>query len=453
MHSLKALFEPQKALLIGSSTIKEKVGLTSPQLFESLVYNMKKFFNGKTYVLDVDGKLGFKNLKMLPETPELAIVMLPAESSLRHISECAECGVKTYVIITGSYREEHRRQLLGIIERFKIRVLGPNTVMGVINTSNGLNTTFERDLMPKKGEIAFIVQSGGVGACILDWACFYNIGLSKFIFTGDKLDVDEADLLSYLGQDRETKVICLYMEGVKNGRKFIEEAGRISRKKPVLALKGGVTQESAVRAMSHTASMAGSDEVFNAALKKGGIIRVEDIENLINSALALAKQPPMFGDNVAIVSNVGGPAILAADALAKNNLKLAPLSEVTVKKIERLYPGVEAVNPIDIIADAKAQRYSKVLRLVLSDENVNGVLVINMLKSCFFEPEDSMAIIETAAKYPYKPVIDVTPGAEDFRLVYEVLGSSQIPIYNMPEKGVKALKTLREYGKILEKNL
>ncbi|MEM3550633.1 MAG: CoA-binding protein [Candidatus Bathyarchaeia archaeon] len=452
MHSLKALFEPEKVLLIGSSLIQERVGLTSPQLFENVVYNMQKFFKGETYVLDVEGNIGFKNLKELPETPELAVVMLPAESSLSHIWECAEYGVKAFVIITGNFREENRRQLLEIVERFKVRVLGPNTVMGVINTTNGLNTTFERDLMPKKGEIAFIAQSGGVGACILDWICYYNIGISKFLFTGDKLDVDEADLLHYLGQDRETKVICLYMEGVKNGRKFIEEAWKISRKKPVLALKGGITQESTFRVMSHTASMAGSDEVFNAALKKANIIRVENIENLINAALALAKQPPMLGDKVAIVSNVGGPAILAADALAKNNLKLAQLSEATVKKIEKLYPGVEAVNPIDIIADAKAQRYSKVLNLVLSDENVDGVLVINMLKSCFFKPEDSKAIIETTAKYQDKPVVDVAPGAEDFRLVYEVLDNSKIPVYNMPEKGVKALKILRDYGKIIKKN-
>jgi acetyltransferase len=324
--------------------------------------------------------------------------------------------------------------------------------MGVINTGNGLNTTFERNVMPKKGNIAVISQSGGVGACLLDWACFYNVGISKFAFVGDKIDVDDVDLLRYLRNDRRTKVICLYMEGIRNGRGFIEEARKTVKKKPILTLKGGITQESAKRAKSHTASIAGSDKIFDAAFKKAGIIRVGDVEELMNTAIAFSKQPPMRGDNVAVVSNVGGPAILAADAVVRNNLNLAALSEKTKKKIESLYPGVEATNPIDMIADARAERYSKVLGLVLADKNVDGALVINMLKSCFFEPEDAEVIKKVSAKYPNKPVVDVPAGGEDFTLVYKVLGDTSIPLYNLPEKAVKALKFLRIYGKILEKH-
>jgi acyl-CoA synthetase (NDP forming) len=276
--------------------------------------------------------------------------------------------------------------------------------------------------------------------------------VSKFAFVGDKIDVDDVDLLRYFGNDKNTKVICIYMEGIKNGRKFIEEARKIVKKKPILALKGGITQESAKRAKSHTASIAGSDEIFDAAFKKAGIIRVEDIEELMNAAVALSKQPPMRGDNVAIVSNVGGPAILAADAVVRNDLKLASLSEKTKKKIESSYLGVDATNPIDMIADARAERYSRVLELVLADKNVDGVLIINMLKSCFFEPEDAEVIPETAAKYPKKPVVDVPAGGEDFTFVYKVLGDTDIPLYNLPEKAVKALKILRTYGKIIEKH-
>ncbi|MGB9671629.1 MAG: CoA-binding protein, partial [Candidatus Bathyarchaeales archaeon] len=305
-------------------------------------------------------------------------------------------------------------------------------------------------LMPKKGKIAVISQSGGVGACLLDWACFYGVGISKFAFVGDKIDVDDVDLIRYLSADKETKVICLYMEGIKNGRAFIEEAKRTVKKKPILVLKGGITEESAHRAKSHTASIAGSDEIFNAALKKAEIIRMENVEELMDAAIALSKQPPMRGDNVAIVSNVGGPAILAADAVAKNGLKLAALSAKTRKEIERLYPGVDATNPIDMIADARAERYEKVLDLVLADANVDGVLIINMLKSCFFEPEDARVIPKIAAKYPEKPVVDVPAGGEDFALVYRVLGETKIPLYNLPEKAAKALKVLRIYGKILE---
>ena len=451
MHEVKSIFEPRSTVLIGSSKIKEKVGMTSPQLFKSVTYNMRKFFRGKTYVVDVDGKAGHKSVSKLKEIPELAVIMLPPEHSLEAVEKCAEKGVKAIIAITGGYKNHQRKQLLKIKEKYGVRILGPNTIMGVINTANGLNTTFEKNVMPKKGNIAVISQSGGVGACLLDWACFYKIGISKFVFVGDKVDVDDVDLLRYFGKDKQTKVICLYMEGIKKGRQFIEEAQKIVKKKPILALKGGITREAALRAKSHTASIAGSDEIFDAAFKKAGIIRVENIEELMDAAIALSKQPPMRGDNVAIVSNVGGPAILAADAVAKNMLRLATLSENTKRKIERLFPGVDATNPIDMIADARAERYEKVLDLVLADKNVNGVLVINMLKSTFFEPKDAEVIPKIAKKHPDKPVVDVPAGGEDFALVYQVLGKTNIPLYNLPEKAVKALKVLRLYGKIIEK--
>jgi len=452
MNGVKAIFEPEKVVLVGSSRIKEKVGMASPNLFNSIIFNMRRFFHGKTYVLDVDGKFGYNELGMLPEIPELAVVTLPPKFSIEQVEKCAEMGVKAFVMITGGYKNKQRQQLLKIKQKYSVRILGPNTIMGVINTANGLNTTFEKKLMPKKGNIAVISQSGGVGACLLDWACYYNIGISKFAFVGDKIDVNDMDLLRYYGSDNETKVICMYLEGIKNGRKLVEEARKIVKKKPILALKGGVTQESAKRAKSHTASIAGSDEIFNAAFKKAGIIRVENIEELMNAAIALSKQPPMYGDNIAIVSNVGGPAILAADAVVRNDLKLASLSKRIKKEIESLYPGVDATNPIDMIADARAERYSKVLELVLSDKKVDGVLIINMLKSCFFEPKDAKIIPEITAKYPEKPVVDVPGSGEDFELVYEILSDADIPLFNLPEKAVKALKALRIYGKILSKH-
>jgi len=225
-------------------------------------------------------------------------------------------------------------------------------------------------------------------------------------------------------------------------------AQEVVKSKPILALKGGVTREAAQRALSHTASITGSDTVFNAAFKKAGIIRVKDEEELLNAAIALVNQPLLSGDNIAIVSNVGGPAILAADAVIKNGLKLATLSEKTKKEIERRYSGVDVVNPIDLVADARAERYSVVLDMVLSDPNVDGVMVINMLKSCFFEAEDAVAVVETAKRHPDKPVVDVSAGGEDFTLVYKVLQDTNIPVYNMPEKAAKALEALRIYHKI-----
>jgi len=452
MDEVKTIFEPRSVILMGSSMVREKVGMASPQLFKNVTYNMKKYFRGKTLVLDIDGKKQTRNLDYLLEKPELAVVMLPPDESIVQAENCARMGVRALVMITGGYKNSQRQQLLRLKMEYGVRILGPNTIMGVINAANGLNTTFEKDTMPGKGNIAVISQSGGVGACLLDWACFYKIGISKFAFVGDKTDVDDVDLLQYFGQDRNTEVICLYMEGIKNGRKFIEEAHKIVKKKPILVLKGGITKESAQRAKSHTASIAGSDTVFNAAFKKAGIIRVEDIEELMNAAIALSKQPPMLGDNIAVVSNVGGPAILTGDAVERNDLKLATLSENVKNKIESLYPGVDAANPIDMIADARADRYEKVLELVMGDKNVDGVLVINMLKSTFFEPNDARVIQKVAAKHPEKPVVDVPAGGEDFELVRRVMCNTNIPLYNLPEKAVKALKVLREYGLVIGKH-
>lgn len=448
MNGVKSIFEPTTVVLIGSSRIREKVGMTSPEMFESVIYNMTRFFNGETHIVDIEGKRGARTLDKLPHPLDLGVVMLPPRESIHHVKKSAEIGVKAFVLLTGGYKNHQRKQLSKLRHECGVRILGPNTIMGVINTTNGLNTTFERNLMPQKGKISVASQSGGVGACLLDWAYSYGIGVSKFAFMGDKIDVDDVDLLRYFDKDPNTKVICLYMEGIEKGREFVEVAQNVVKRKPILALKGGVTKEAAHRALSHTASVAGSDVVFGAAFKKAGIIRVENIEELLDAGVVLAKQPPLKGDNIAIVSNVGGPAILAADAVVKNGLKLAMLSEETRRYVEKRFPGVEAANPIDLIADARGERYSAVLDAVLSDPNVDGVMVINMLKSCFFEAEDALAVASTTKKHKDKPVVDVPAGGEDFTLVQKVLRKTHLPVYNLPEKAAKALGDLRTYARI-----
>jgi len=451
MTGIKSIFEPKSVVLIGSSKIREKVGMTSPEMFDSVIHNLTRFFKRETHIVDLEGKKGVKTVNKVPHAPELAVVILPPTDAIEQVENGAKKGIKAFLLLTGGFKNLQRKKLSDIIRQYGIRILGPNTIMGVINTANGLNTTFERDVMPPKGDISIVSQSGGVGACLLDWVCFYGVGVSKFAFMGDKIDVDDVDLLRYFEKDPNTRVLCFYMEGIEKGREFIEVAKEVVKTKPILALKGGVTREAAKRAMSHTASVAGSDVVFDAAFKKAGIIRVEDVEQLLDSAVALSKQPPLKGDKIAIVSNVGGPAILAADAVVRNGLKLATLSEKTRLKIEKKFPGVEAVNPVDLIADARTDRYSFVLDAVISDANVDGVMVINMLKSTFFEPEDSLAVAATAAKYN-KPVVDVPAGGEDFTLVREVLRDTALPAYNLPEKAARALKALRAYGRVTTAN-
>ncbi len=439
-QNLQAVFEPRSVVLIGSSKIDEELGMTAPKLFNGIEYNLKKYFQGDFLVIDIETPEA-----AIPEV-EMAIIVLPPKESMVWAKRVMEAGIKAIVQITGGFPQELKLEYLDLAMQYHTRILGPNTIMGIVNTAIGLNTTFEPDLMPIKGKISVISQSGGVGAALLDWAAHYRIGISKFVFTGDKLDVDDANILKFYLEDEDTKVIAMYIEGLKNGRRFVEITKNITPVKPIVVLKGGITEESAKRALSHTASIAGSDEIFNAAFKDAGIIRAHDIEELFNTSVALVNQPVMKGKNVVILSNVGGPAILAADAIAYVGLELAHLSTATKAKINAKYPGIEALNPIDLIADARAARFRDVLELILQDPGVDGVMVINMLKSCFFEPEDAKVIPEVAARFD-KPVVDVPLGAEDFELVNNVLKETTIPTYDLPDKAAKALRALYDYGK------
>jgi acyl-CoA synthetase (NDP forming) len=324
--------------------------------------------------------------------------------------------------------------------------------MGVINTKNGLNTTFERDLMPKRGRLSVLSQSGGVGAALADWATYYDQGISKFIWLGDKADISESDLLDYLSKDKDSKVILMYLESVKDGRNFLGTARKVTRRKPVVILKGGVSEEAKARALSHTAAISvGSDTIFRAAAKQSGIVIVDSMEELFIAGEVLEKQPRMRGNRLFIVSNVGGPAVLMADATHRLGFKLAKLSEEAAKRIESKYPGIEAINPLDIIADARGDRYKDILENVLREDEVDGVLVINMLKSCLTQPEDAKVIVQVAKEYPGKPLVDCVPGGEDYDKVRGTLSGTRIPVFNAPEKAVFALKVLSEYGQYLSR--
>lgn len=442
-RNVRFLFEPRSITLIGSSSLVEEIGMASPKLFNDVSYNLRKYFDGKVQTFDIekDRSLG---------KADLTVIALPPNLSVDWAKKAMENNTSAIIQLTGGFNQAQRNRYLTLAKKYHIRVLGPNTIMGIINTRIGLNTTFERDLMPPVGNISMVSQSGGVGAMLLDWASYYQIGIGKFVFMGDKVDIDDENILEYLASDPKTRVIAMYIEGIQHGRKFVEISRKITPRKPIIVLKGGITQESAQRALSHTASVAGSDEIFNAAFKDAGIIRVSDIEDLFAGSVALANQPPMKGKKVCIVSNVGGPAILAADEIVKHGLELARLSPKTKNKLQRLYPAIDIINPIDLIADARAERYRNVLKLVLEDSQVDGVMVINMLKSCFFEPEDSKVIPEISSHYD-KPVVDVPAGGEDYIKVSNVLKGTGIPAYNRPRIAAFALRILYEYGRIKKK--
>jgi len=450
-EDIESLFHPRSVVLVGSSRIRRQGRMASPELFKDIQYNLVTYYKYKRELSifdietqDISELAGIK--------ADTAVIALPSEESL----ECVPyLNVKAIIQIDGGFSEMMRKNYRELILRKGNRMLGPTTIMGVISPDIGFNTSFERDLMPEKGHIAVLSQSGGVGAVLLDWAKYYGIGISRFAFMGEKLDVGDDELLSFLDKDPQTKVICIYMEGVKDGRDFVNLVRKI--RKPILVLKGGSSEASKKRAASHTASMAGSDEVFNAAFRSSGVLRVNSIQELFGGALALISQPPMEGTRIAVVSNVGGPAILAADALESQGLQLASLTPGTREslstKLPEIFPTPDSViNPIDTIADARADRFRVILEDVLMDPEVDGVMVINMLKSTFFEPEEASEIAKVVTQYN-KPVVDVPAGGEDYFKVREVLKSTSLPVYDLPEKAAKVLRLLYDYHCALGKKL
>jgi acyl-CoA synthetase (NDP forming) len=447
---ISRMFEPSKVALIGSSQLRETVGMMNPRIFDSIYHNLTKFFKGKVVKHDINDDV--KKLGNINADADLVVIVLSAELANKALEICGENGVKTAIVIPGGFKVDERSRLAEIAATKKMRVLGPNAIMGVINTRNGLNTTFERDMMPKRGGLSIISQSGGVGAALIDWAIYYDVGISKFIWLGDKADINETDLLSYLSEDEDTEVILTYLESVKDGATFLKTVRQVTEKKPIVILKGGVSEEAKARALSHTAAISvGSDTIFRVGATQNGAIMVDSMEQLFIAGEVLEKQPPMIGNKILIVSNVGGPAVLTADAAQQYGLKLAGLSEKAARYIETKYPGVEALNPLDIIADARADRYKTILENVLGEEEVNGVLVINMLKSCLTLPEDVLILPELANRYPTKPIVDCIPGGEDYKRIRDLLSKTRIPVFNAPEKAVFALRILCNYGQYLSR--
>ncbi len=432
---VKAIFEPKSVVLVGASNgIRE--GIVSPVFFHSLVHNMRRFFKGKIYVVDLTGKLdgAVKNLNQVPKGRDLALVVLPSKLVMKNWRDLLNLVRKAIVLVAGGFDQQQREELKRGVAKRKVCVLGPNATAGVVNTSKGLCATLERDFMPPRGGIAVISQDGAVGMAILDWASFYGASVSKFASTGDGIDVTEADLLEFLTGDKETKVICIYLENVRDGRRLIGSIREAVKRKPVIVMKGGTARGK-------------RDRIFAASLKQVGAIRVEIVEELLGVADALAKQPSMLGDRVAVVTNSGGAATLVVDALSRKGFALAKLSDKVMKKITGKYRDIKIVEWVDLGIGAKEDRYKFVLAQVLSDRGVDGVVLVNELKLSFLKPEDVQAIAGVAEKSKGKPVVSVTMTGRAGVLVREAVKGKNVPVYNSPEKAVRALDALRFYGK------
>lgn len=454
-ENVSFIFSPRTVAVIGASTREQAVGR---HVFANILFSG---YTGIVYPVNPKAKgiLGvraYHSVCDIPDEVDLAVVIVPSVVVPKVIQECGEKGVKAAVIISAGFKEigskgsDLEKTVVEISRKYSISLLGPNC-LGVINTDPeiSLNATFAGS-MPKAGNIAFISQSGALGMAALEYARGKNIGLSKFISVGNKADITENDLLAALRDDRNTEVILLYLEDLTDHRGFIELAreitGEIPKKKPILAIKSGRTAEGARAASSHTGALASSDEAYDSFFQQCGVLRVETLEELFNYAIAFANQPLPKGDRVAIVTNAGGPGIMATDACIRHGLQLASLDKRTTEKLKKGLPSTANItNPVDVIGDAKEDRYALALKSVLVDRNVDGVIVICTPQAMTNLEKITSVVAETASKYK-KPVMACCMGITDISEALRILDEKNVPHYGFPEAAARAMANMSSYA-------
>jgi acetyltransferase len=451
---MKELFKPRNVVVVGASREPGKVG-------HAVLRNIiESGFKGEVYPVNprADKVLGLNAYKSVLEVPgdiDLAVIVIPAQAVLDVMEECGRKGVKYAVVISAGFKEiggegiEREGKLIEIARKYGVRVVGPNC-LGIIDLHTPLNASFA-SIPETKGGIAFISQSGALLSAILDWAPKAGIGFSKIVSLGNKADLNEVDFLTYLGEDPETKVILLYLESIADGRRFIEVGSTVTRKKPVILLKGGITEAGAKAALSHTGSMAGGVTALKAALRKAGIIQVSSVSELFDMAIAFNSQPIPTGSRVGIVTNAGGAGVVISDLLVSRGLKLAEPSRYTVDYLRSVLPPVASVyNPVDVIGDAKADRYGVAIEALLRDPNIDSLLVI-LTPQVVTEPEETAkVIVELSRRYPLKPILAIFMGGGKVEKATRILIENNIPVYDMPERAVTAVLGLSNYRELRE---
>jgi acetate---CoA ligase (ADP-forming) len=447
---LKTIFSPRSVAVIGASAKPQSLGRA---VFANLLF---AGYDGCVYPVNTKAKhvLGvraYPTVMDVPDEVDLAVVLVPAGFVPQVLKDAGRKGCKGAIVISAGFKEiggsgiELERQLQAAAQEHGMAVVGPNC-FGVINTDPGvsLNATFSRSF-PLGGKIAFISQSGAVGVAALEYAAAEKIGFSKFISIGNKADISENDVLEALADDPETEVILLYLEALENPKEFLRLARRISEKKPILGVKSGRTLEGAKAAASHTGALAGSDEVYDSLFAQCGVIRVDTLEELFRLGMAFAKQPLPRGNRVAIVTNAGGPGIMATDNSVRYGLQLAGLDPKTKSILMNgLPPTVSLNNPIDLIGDADESRYQLAMQAALTDDNVDGVIVI-CVPQMLTNLEATSKAIAQQARFSSKPVFAVYMATGDIEDSLKILEDAQIPHYRFPEDAARALSAMASY--------
>lgn len=452
MKKMDYFFEPRSVAVIGASRNPKKIGHVILRNF------IEGGFRGKVYPInpkaeEMFGMRCYPSVMKVQGNVELGVVSVPAPLVPKVLDECGRKGVKAVIIISGGFGEVGNKELeedcLKIIRRYRMRVVGPNCV-GVVDPSSQVDTFFlpryklER---PKEGSVAFISQSGALGSVVLDWMAMKGYKISKFVSYGNAIDVDEADLIEYLSEDEKTNVICCYFEGLRHGRKFFETLKKVSRKKPVIILKGGTTQEGGHAASSHTGSLAGSREVHDAAFRQAGGIQAQSLEELFDFARVLANQPRPKGKRVQVITDGGGFGVLTTDWIVGNKLELASMDKKSVAELRKRFPPYVVIkNPLDLTGDATVERYRLAMDAAIRDPNVDMIAVIALFQIPTLTA-DITDVISAAAGRSTKPLIVIASGGRFTEVLKKTLEDSGVPTFSYPESAVKALWALHEFGK------
>jgi len=448
----KLFFDPSSVAVLGATDRKGTVGKT---ILENLLQgsDRRKIYPVNPNREEVLGTKCYPDINSLPELPSLAVLVTPAKSVADLVEEIGKAGVKAIIIISSGFKEigpdgqSREDRIADIATKYDIRIMGPNC-MDVIRPSTSLNTTFAT-IMPKPGNVAFLSQSGALGSAILDWATSKGIGFSAFVSLGSMLDINFGDLIDYFGEDPETRSIVIYMESIANAKDFMSAARGFARTKPIIVLKAGKFQESTRAARSHTGAMVGEDSYYDAIFRRAGVVRVEEIEDLFNCASILNTARLPKGPNLAVVTNAGGPAVLATDALIGRGGKLAQLSETTISSLNSfLPPNWSKSNPVDILGDSDSQRYTQTMEAIVKDPGVDGIVVIYTPQGRSGPTEVANAVIKHAKSN--KPILTAWMGNKEVAKARQLFYENKIPAYEFPEEAIRTYLYMYQYAHNLE---
>jgi acetyltransferase len=449
-HELDPILKPNNVAVIGAT---EKIGSVGRTIISNLITNP---FGGTVFPVNpkrpnVLGIKSYPSINDVPDKVDLAVIVTPAKTVPGIIQQCVDAGIPGAIVISAGFKEvgaegvKLEQEILEIA-RGKMRIIGPNC-LGVMMPMRGLNATFA-GAMARPGNVAFISQSGAICTAVLDWSFEENVGFSAFISIGSMLDVDWGDLIYYLGDDPNTHSIVIYMESIGNARSFLSAAREVARTKPIIVIKAGRTAEAAEAAASHTGSLTGSDDVLDAAFRRVGVLRVNNISEVFYMAEVLAKQPRPKGHRLSIVTNAGGPGVLATDALIQGGGELTPISDETMEELNGFLPAAWSHgNPIDILGDADPERYAKSLEIAARDPNSDGLLVI-LTPQDMTDPTQTAESLRQYAKLG-KPVLASWMGGADIKAGERILNRADIPTFPYPDTAVRLFNNMWRFSENL----